>query len=111
MPLTNFSSTRSRGGCLSPFGCGLVVVGIIICVILTIYPNSPFRPHSSGHPAVHPTPVRHPTPKHITPKKGHLPVQREHVVPVFAPMLDGNDPAGSSTAIEQAAACWQRGEV
>src|SRR5258708_2206123 len=63
MPSTNFSSTRSGSGCFTPFGCGLVVVGIIICVILTVYPNSPFRPSTLPNPFVQPTPTHHHPPK------------------------------------------------
>jgi hypothetical protein len=59
MPSTNFSSTQSRRGCFTPFGCGLVVVAIIIGVILTVYPNSPFRPSTLPNPFVQPTPTHH----------------------------------------------------
>jgi hypothetical protein len=59
MPYTPLSSTRSRRGCLSPFGCGLVAVGIIIGVILTLYPNSPFRPKTLPNPFAQPTPAHH----------------------------------------------------
>jgi Mannosyl-glycoprotein endo-beta-N-acetylglucosaminidase len=50
---------QRRSGCFTPFGCGLVVVGIIICVILAVYPNSPFRPSTLPNPFAHPTPVHH----------------------------------------------------
>ena len=50
---------RRRMGCFTPFGCGLVVIGIIICVILTVYPNSPFRPSTLPNPFVQPTPAHH----------------------------------------------------
>src|SRR5947209_17202201 len=54
---------RRRMGCFTPFGCGLVVVGIIICVILTVYPNSPFRPSTLPNPFAQPTPAHHHTGK------------------------------------------------
>jgi hypothetical protein len=49
-------------GCFTPFGCGLVLIGIIICVILTVYPNSPFRPPSLPNPFAQPTPTHHSKP-------------------------------------------------
>src|SRR5260221_12135174 len=53
---------RRRLGCFTPFGCGLVVIGIIICVILTVYPNSSFRPQSLPNPFAQPTPAHHSKP-------------------------------------------------
>src|SRR5258706_2150809 len=50
---------RRRMGCFTPFGCGLVVIGIIIGVILTVYPNSPFRPSALPNPFAQPTPAHH----------------------------------------------------
>src|SRR5258706_3911098 len=53
---------RRRMGCFTPFGCGLVVIGIIIGVILTLYPNSPFRPSTLPNPFAQPTPAHHSKP-------------------------------------------------
>lgn len=50
---------QRRRGCFTPFGCGLVVIGIIIGVILTVYPSSPFRPPSFPNPFAQPTPAHH----------------------------------------------------
>jgi hypothetical protein len=115
-------SPQRRTGCFTPFGCGLVLLGIIICVILTVYPNSPFRPNSSGHPSVQPTPLHHTTPKQTTPKKGQItPVPVEHAPEVDAPAIptikqitlaalptnNGTHMPGSHAAVS----CWQRGEV
>jgi hypothetical protein len=58
MPYTPLQSTRTRSGCFSPFGCCVIMAAIIICVILTIYPNSPFRP-SLPNPFAQPTPAHH----------------------------------------------------
>jgi hypothetical protein len=53
---------QRRMGCFTPFGCGLVVIGIIIGVILTVYPDSPFRPPSFPNPFAQPTPAHHSKP-------------------------------------------------
>ena len=52
---------RRRMGCFGPFGCFVVVIGIIICVMLMVYPDSPFR-LSLPNPFVQPTPVHHTKP-------------------------------------------------
>jgi hypothetical protein len=53
---------RRRLGCLSPFGCFVFVIAIVICVILVVYPNSLFRPSFSlPNPFVQPTPTHHST--------------------------------------------------
>ncbi|HJT60004.1 MAG TPA: glucosaminidase domain-containing protein [Ktedonobacteraceae bacterium] len=53
---------QRRMGCFSRFGCLVVVIGIGICVLLTMYPASPFRlpplPPLSN-PFTPPTPVSH----------------------------------------------------
>src|SRR5258708_26452101 len=53
---------RRRMGCFTPFGCAVVVIGIIICVILTVSPNSPFRPSTLPNPFAQPTPAHHSKP-------------------------------------------------
>ncbi|HEX6484904.1 MAG TPA: glucosaminidase domain-containing protein [Ktedonobacteraceae bacterium] len=53
---------QRRTGCFTPFGCGLVVIGILIGVILVVYPNSPFRPKSLPNPFAQPTPAHHSKP-------------------------------------------------
>jgi hypothetical protein len=62
MPYTPLQSTRTRVGCFTPFGWFLIAVGIIICVILTVSPNSPFRPPSVPNPFAQPTPAHHSKP-------------------------------------------------
>ena len=59
MTYKSLPSTSHRRGCFTPFGCGLVLVAIIICVILTVYPNSPFRPSTLPNPFAQPTPAHH----------------------------------------------------
>jgi len=49
-------------GCFTPFGCAVVVIGIIIGVILTVYPHSPFRPSTLPNPFAQPTPAHHSKP-------------------------------------------------
>jgi hypothetical protein len=54
-----YLSSQPRKGCFSSFGCGLVLIGILICVILTLYPDSPFRPSTLPNPFAQPTPAHH----------------------------------------------------
>ncbi len=58
MQYTPLPPTQSRRGCFTPFGWLVIVLAIIVCVILMVYPNSPFRPFSSPLPA-QPTHTHH----------------------------------------------------